>query len=98
VPDCPVCGGLLKPDVTFFGEPVPKARVVAAAAWCQAADAMLVAGSSLTVMSGLRFVRAMAKAGKPVVIVNHGATRADELATVRLDEPVSQVLQALIAD
>ena len=98
VPNCRVCGGLLKPDVTFFGEPVPKARVTAATAWCQAADAMLVAGSSLTVMSGLRFVRAMAKAGKPVVIVNHGATRADELATVRLDEPVSQVLQALIAD
>ena len=97
VPDCPWCGGLLKPDVVFFGEPVPKARVASAFAWCDAAEAMLVAGSSLTVMSGLRFVRAMARAGKPVVIINHGATRADELAAVRLDESLVQALPRLLA-
>ncbi|RLP10590.1 Sir2 family NAD-dependent protein deacetylase [Propionibacterium australiense] len=97
VPDCPWCGGLLKPDVVFFGEPVPRARVVSAFAWCDAAEVMLVAGSSLTVMSGLRFVRAMARAGKPVIVINHGATRADELAAVRLDEPLTQVLPRLLA-
>lgn len=97
VPDCPWCGGLLKPDVVFFGEPVPRARVASAFAWCDAAEVMLVAGSSLSVMSGLRFVRAMARAAKPVVIINHGATRADELADIRLDEPLTQVLPRLLA-
>jgi len=95
VPDCEVCGGVLKPDVVFFGETVPKHRVTAAMSWCDAADALVVAGSSLTVMSGLRFVRHIAKRGRPVVIVNHGATRADDLATVRLDDSVADVLTAL---
>lgn len=96
VPECRRCGGLLKPDVTFFGETVPKARVAAAFAWCEAAGAMVVAGSSLTVMSGLRFVRRMAKRGAPVIIINHGATRADNLATVRLDADTSQLLPTLV--
>lgn len=95
VPPCLNCGGVLKPDVVFFGEPVPKDRVRVATAWCQAADALLVAGSSLTVMSGLRFARMMAKAGKPIIIFNHGATRADELATVRLDVRVGDALAEL---
>lgn len=98
VPDCLVCGGVLKPDVVFFGESVPRHRVATATAWCQGADALLVAGSSLTVMSGLRFARQMAKQGKPVVIINHGATRADDLATVRLDLNVGEGLAALVAD
>ncbi|GAB2472303.1 hypothetical protein GCM10027030_03480 [Luteococcus sediminum] len=96
VPPCLVCGGVLKPHVVFFGEPVPTQRVAQAFAWCDRADALLVAGSSLTVMSGLRFARHMAKAGKPVLVVNHGATRADELATVRLDGNTSTVLSALV--
>ena len=64
-------------------------------AWCSGSDALLVAGSSLTVMSGLRFARQMAKQGKPIVVINHGATRADDLATVRLDIPLSDALAEL---
>ena len=95
VPECERCGGVLKPDVVFFGEAVPKHRVSAALSWCAGADALLVAGSSLTVMSGLRFARQMAKQGKPIVVINHGATRADDLATVRLDIPLSDALAEL---
>lgn len=98
VPDCEFCGGILKPDVVFFGETVPRHRVAAALAWCEGADALLVAGSSLTVMSGLRFARAMAKQGKPIIIINHGATRADDLAAVRLDQKVGRALATLVAE
>ncbi|MEV1291572.1 NAD-dependent protein deacetylase [Pseudonocardia sp. NPDC049635] len=98
---CASCGGTLKPHVVFFGENVPKERV----ARCYAAvaelgpqdGALLVAGSSLQVMSGLRFVRAARKAGVPVVIVNRGPTRGDELATVRVDAGCSETLTALAA-
>ncbi|MGO4955985.1 Sir2 family NAD-dependent protein deacetylase [Luteococcus sp. Sow4_B9] len=96
VPDCLACGGVLKPHVVFFGEPVPAQRVRQALDWCDEADLLLVAGSSLTVMSGLRFARHMHKQGKPVVVVNQGATRADELATVRLDASTGEVLPALL--
>lgn len=96
VPECLNCGGVLKPHVVFFGEPVPKQRVEEAFAWCDEADALLVAGSSLTVMSGLRFARHMHRRGKPVIVVNRGATRADELATIRLDASTSEVLPALL--
>lgn len=92
---CERCGGVLKPDVVYFGEPVPMERVRASYDLVDAADALLVAGSSLTVMSGLRFARHAVKQGKPLMIVNHGATRADELATIRLDAPTSEVLRAL---
>ena len=74
-PRCDGCGGRLKPDVVFFGENVPKQRVERCYAALDEADALLVAGSSLSVMSGLRFVRYAAKAGLPVVIVNRGVTR-----------------------
>ncbi|MFC7496441.1 MULTISPECIES: Sir2 family NAD-dependent protein deacetylase [unclassified Nocardioides] len=98
VPDCP-CGGLLKPDVVFFGENVPPARVGrcydAVDALVDGEGVLLVAGSSLTVMSGLRFVRRAARAGTPVVIVNRGATRGDELATYRLDAGCSEFLTEL---
>ena len=67
-----------------------------ARAWCDEADALLVAGSSLTVMSGLRFVRQVAASGKPVIIVNRGATRGDELAAWRLDASASETLEALV--
>jgi len=96
---CADCGGVLKPHVVFFGENVPAVRVercyAAVDALVDCAGALLVVGSSLTVMSGLRFVRRAAKAGTPVVIVNRGATRGDELATRRLDEGCSEFLDLL---
>ena len=94
---CLGCGGTLKPDVVFFGENVPKDRVARAYAMVDAAAALLVAGSSLTVMSGLRFVRHAHKHGIPVVIVNRGPTRGDEFADVRVDRGCSEVLTALAA-
>ena len=90
-PSC-TCGGALKPDVVFFGENVPKDRVERCYAMVEAAPAVLVLGSSLTVMSGLRFVRHAAKLGRPVVIVNRGATRGDPLATLRVDHGTSEFL------
>jgi NAD-dependent SIR2 family protein deacetylase len=92
---CLGCGGALKPDVVFFGENVPRERVARAYTLVDAAAALLVAGSSLTVMSGLRFVRHAHKRGIPVVIVNRGVTRGDEFATVLIDRGCSEVLAAL---
>lgn len=98
VPACEVCGGVLKPDVVFFGENVPRERV---ATCFEAVDALgtdgalLVAGSSLTVMSGLRFVRRAARNGTPVVIVNRGATRGDDLATYAVHAGCSEFLTRL---
>ncbi|MFB9381845.1 NAD-dependent protein deacetylase [Pseudonocardia petroleophila] len=97
---CTACGGVLKPDVVFFGENVPRDRVTRAYALVDAmapsGGALLVAGSSLTVMSGLRFVRHAHKLGVPVVIVNRGTTRGDEFATVLVDAGCSDVLPALV--
>jgi NAD-dependent SIR2 family protein deacetylase len=95
--DCPQCGGMLKPDIVYFGENVPKERVAQAYSLVDEADALLVAGSSLTVFSGLRFVRHAAAAGRPVAIVNRGPTRGDELATVKVDSGCSELL-VLLAD
>jgi NAD-dependent SIR2 family protein deacetylase len=89
---CPACGGVLKPDFVYFGENVPKERVERAYAMVDEAEALLVAGSSLSVMSGLRFVRHTAKQGKPVVIINRGQTRGDDLATIKLEAGVSESL------
>jgi NAD-dependent SIR2 family protein deacetylase len=98
---CTGCGGLLKPDVVFFGENVPRDRVARAFAMVDdaaaAAGALLVAGSSLTVMSGLRFVRHADRHGMPIVIVNRGVTRGDELATVLVDAGCSPFLSTLAA-
>jgi NAD-dependent SIR2 family protein deacetylase len=98
---CSVCGGVLKPDVVFFGENVPRDRVAAAYAMVDAlvpaGGALLVAGSSLTVMSGLRFVRHAHRLDVPVVIVNRGTTRGDDLAAVLVDAGCSDVLPALAA-
>jgi len=98
---CETCGGRLKPDVVFFGENVPTARVercyAAVDALAARDGALLVAGSSLAVMSGYRFARRAAKAGTPVVIVNRGATRADDLAAYRLSAGTSEFLSALSA-
>ena len=95
IADCLRCGGVLKPDIVYFGENVPRERVAAAYAMVDAAQALLVAGSSLTVMSGLRFVRHAAKAEIPIVIVNRGPTRGDELATMKIDAGCSPVLTRL---
>lgn len=95
VADCPVCDGMLKPDFVYFGENVPKERVRLAYAAVDDAGALLVAGSSLTVMSGLRFVRHAAKEGKPVVIINRGQTRGDALADLKIDMGVGTALQYL---
>lgn len=92
VPPCPRCGGIVKPDVVFFGESVPRARVEAATQAWQAADAMLVVGSSLMVYSGYRFVQAAAKAGKPVAALSLGRTRADALLSLKIDAPCSEAL------
>lgn len=95
VADCLVCGGVLKPDVVFFGENVPAPRVAQAYRAVDAAPGLLVLGSSLTVQSGLRFVRRTHRAGRPVAIVNRGPTRGDEFAAVKLDAGCSQTLAAL---
>ncbi len=104
VPACEACGGVLKPHVVFFGENVPADRVQQCYDAVDALvpspgdpGALLVAGSSLTVMSGLRFVRRAAKLGVPVVIVNRGATRGDELAAYRVEAGCSDFLPALAA-
>jgi len=97
VVDCRACRGVLKPDVVFFGENVPPERARACYAMVERASSLVVLGSSLTVMSGLRYVRHAAKLGLPVVIVNQGSTRGDAHATAILDAPLGQVLTALVA-
>ena len=97
VADCAACGGVLKPDVVFFGENVPPARTRACYDLVEAASALVVLGSSLTVMSGFRYVRHAARRGRPVVIVNQGATRGDGYAAATLDAPLGQTLTSLVA-
>jgi NAD-dependent SIR2 family protein deacetylase len=95
--DCPDCGGMLKPDIVYFGEGVPKDRVSQAYSLVDDAGALLVAGSSLSVFSGYRFVRHAAARGIPIAIVNRGATRGDNLASVKVDAGCSPIL-TLLAD
>src|SRR5262249_25594793 len=95
--DCPACGGMLKPDIVYFGESVPKERVDEAYSLVDGADALLVAGSSLARHSGYRFVRHAAALGIPIAIINRGSTRGDDLATVKIDNGCSPML-ALLAD
>jgi NAD-dependent SIR2 family protein deacetylase len=95
VPDCPHCAGILKPDVVFFGEPVPRDRVERAFEAFAKADALLVVGSSLMVYSGYRFAEAAAAGGKPIAAVNLGRTRADALFTLKIEQPCGEVLTAL---
>ena len=96
VVDCRRCGGLLKPDVVFFGETVPADRVDASFALVGSARLLLVLGSSLKVMSGHRFVLRAAKLGLPVAIVNQGVTRGDPHAMLTLDAPLGEVLPRLV--
>jgi NAD-dependent SIR2 family protein deacetylase len=93
---CGRCDGVLKPDVVFFGENVPRPRVEACYAMVAAGRSLVVLGSSLTVMSGFRYVRHAAAQGVQVVIVNQGATRGDPYAAATLDAPLGQVLSALV--
>jgi NAD-dependent SIR2 family protein deacetylase len=97
VVDCEECGGVLKPDVVFFGENVPKQRAEACYAMVSAARALVVLGSSLTVMSGFRYVRHAALLGTPVVIVNQDVTRGDDLAAATLDAPLGATLSAVLS-
>ncbi|WP_432907579.1 NAD-dependent protein deacetylase [Micromonospora matsumotoense] len=95
--DCTCCGaGMLKPDVVFFGETVPADRVSRCFAMVGRARSLLVLGSSLTVLSGRRFVLRAAKLGIPVVIANQGVTRGDGYAALRVDAPLGRLLPRLV--
>lgn len=96
IPACPRCAGILKPDVVFFGESVPRGRVEAAYAGLSQADAVLVVGSSLMVYSGFRYVKAAAVAGLPIAAVNLGHTRADDLLTLKIRSTCGATLTALV--
>ncbi|MBO9328865.1 NAD-dependent deacetylase [Achromobacter sp. HZ01] len=95
VPACPRCGGVVKPDVVFFGETVPAARVERANDALAAADAVLVVGSSLMVYSGYRFVAAAARNGVPIAAINLGRTRADAMLALKVEQPCAVALEAL---
>jgi len=97
VPGCRDCAGLLKPDLVFFGESVPKDRVERAYAAVASCDALLVVGSSLQVFSGWRFVRAAGERGTPVALLNLGRSRADDLASIRVRAASDEVLPGLVA-
>jgi len=94
-PACTVCGGILKPDIVFFGEFIPTEKFHEARALVQAADALLIAGSSLVVNSGIRLLDQAAKKRIPIVIVNRGETKGDARANVKLDAGTSEVLTAM---
>ena len=96
-PRCPTCGGLLKPDVVFFGENVPDARYEDARSALARADALLVVGSSLMVYSGFRFVRQAHEAGLPIAIINRGHTRGDEFAALKVEGDVGTILTRVTA-
>ncbi|MEO6457049.1 MAG: NAD-dependent protein deacetylase [Chloroflexia bacterium] len=94
-PICPVCGGLVKPGVVFFGEPVPADLTSKAFDMVEEAGALLIVGSSLTVWSGYRLARAAREQGKPLYILNIGPTRADEEATLKVEAPAGETLQVI---
>ncbi|HKS25629.1 MAG TPA: NAD-dependent protein deacetylase [Thermoanaerobaculia bacterium] len=96
VPPCERCGGVLKPGVVFFGESVPPGKVAVAMQHVDEADALLVAGSSLTVWSGFRFVKRAAERGIPIAIVNVGPTRGDALASLKIEAKCGAVLNAAL--
>ncbi len=96
IPDCSVCGGILKPDVVFFGEFVPKEKFAEATALMQSADALVIAGSSLIVNSGIRLLEQASRRKLPVVIINRGVTKGDNRATVKVDAGISETLQSLL--
>lgn len=95
IPPCSVCGGPLKPDVVFFGEFVPPLRFQAARELVDGADALLVAGSSLAVNSGIRLVEQARRRKLPIVVINRGETKGDARATLKLNAGTSETLVAL---
>lgn len=97
VPDCPACGGLLKPDVVFYGDNVPRQRVADAQAAVHEAAGLLVVGSSLMVYSGYRFAEQAHRLGRPVIAINQGVTRADALLSLKVQGDCGEVLRALAA-
>jgi NAD-dependent SIR2 family protein deacetylase len=97
IPACTACGGILKPAVVFYGETVPPERVATAYAALARSDAVLVVGSSLSVFSGYRFARRAHELGKPIVVVNHGTTRADRFAALKLEGPCAALLHEAVA-
>lgn len=96
VPPCTACGGMLKPDVVFFGAGVPRARLDAALDALAQADAMLVTGSSLMVYSGYRFCLRARQLGKPIAAINLGRTRADDLFALKVEQRCAPVLEQLV--
>jgi len=96
VPACRSCGGILKPDVVFFGENVPRDQVAAAQASMERADAMLIVGSSLMVYSGFRFAQTAARRGIPIAAVNLGRTRADDLLALKVEDRCEAALSFLL--
>ena len=96
VPACVACGGLLMPDVVFFGGTIPKDRVIACERAMNAADAILVIGSSLQVYSGFRLCRQAVAQGKPLVIANEGITRADDIATLKISENALGLVSSML--
>ena len=96
VPPCIHCKGVVKPDVVMFGESVPRERVARAMGAIDRADALLVVGSSLMLYSGFRFARRAHEQGKPIAIVNRGRTRADDLATLKVERDCASVLPAAV--
>ncbi len=94
--DCPRCGGIVKPEVVFFGENVPRRRVIDAYDAVDQCDGMIVVGSSLMVFSGFRFARRCSEQDKPLFLINRGKTRADDLATGKIDAGCAEALEALI--
>ncbi len=96
IPACDRCGGMVKPDVVFFGENVPRQRVDDAMAWLAASDAMLVVGSSLMVYSGYRFAVAAQRLGKPIVAINRGVTRADDVLHLKIDADCASALANML--
>ncbi len=98
VPECARCGGLLKPDVVFFGENVPRERVETAIVHLEKSDAMLVVGSSLMVYSGFRFARMAAAMDKPIAALNLGRTRADDLLQLKIERSCSEALGFLLVE
>jgi NAD-dependent SIR2 family protein deacetylase len=98
VPTCDECGGVLKPDVVFYGECVPRERVTTAMQAIVEADAMLIVGTSLMVFSGYRFAREAAAAGKPIATVNLGRTRADDLVSLKVRQPCTKALAFLLEE
>ncbi|NQX10219.1 NAD-dependent deacetylase [Microbacteriaceae bacterium VKM Ac-2855] len=95
IPSCTVCDGMLKPDIVFFGEFIPAEKFVEARAIVAGADALVVAGSSLVVNSGIRFLEIARRKRLPIVIINRGTTKGDARATLKIDAGTSETLQAL---